>query len=154
MNYQSIKKIKKSMKKISFLIAMLAIMVCAEAQMYVLSNGNVGIGKSPASGRMLDVLGHVYGNGFLLTSDERLKAEITPITDEKNRLYLLQGKFYKKAELCVYNMQGIQVKCLLVSERGDVNVQIQTGQLAIGVYTYFLIGDGKTSDAKQMILTM
>jgi len=59
----------------------------------------------------------------------------------------------KKAELCVYNMQGAQVKCLLVTERGTVGIQIQAGQLAAGVYTYLLIGDGKTSDAKQMILT-
>ena len=58
-----------------------------------------------------------------------------------------------KAELCVYNMQGIQVKCLPVSERGMINVQIQAGQLAAGIYTYLLIGDGKNSDAKQMILT-
>jgi len=59
----------------------------------------------------------------------------------------------KKVELCVYNMQGAQVKCLTVSERGNVKVQIQAGQLSAGIYTYLLIGDGKTSDAKQMILT-
>jgi hypothetical protein len=59
----------------------------------------------------------------------------------------------RKVELCVYNMQGTQVKCLLISERGTINVQIQAGQLSAGVYTYLLIGDGKTSDAKQMILT-
>ena len=59
----------------------------------------------------------------------------------------------KKVELCIYNMQGIQVKCFTVSERENVTVQIQAGQLASGIYTYLLIGDGKTSDAKQMILT-
>jgi hypothetical protein len=59
----------------------------------------------------------------------------------------------QKAELCVYDMQGSLIKCLLVSERGMTAIQIQAGQLAAGVYTYLLIGDGKTSDAKQMILT-
>jgi hypothetical protein len=59
----------------------------------------------------------------------------------------------QKAELCVYNTQGAQVKCLTVLERGNVNVQIQAGQLSAGVYTYLLIGDGKASEAKQMILT-
>jgi len=59
----------------------------------------------------------------------------------------------QKAELCVYNMQGIQVKCITVSERGKVTVQIQANQLTAGIYTYLLIGDGKASDAKQMILT-
>ncbi|MDL2325763.1 tail fiber domain-containing protein [Bacteroidales bacterium OttesenSCG-928-A14] len=59
----------------------------------------------------------------------------------------------KKAELCVYDMQGNRLQCLLVSERGTTSVRIQGGQLAAGVYTYLLIGDGKTSEAKQMILT-
>ena len=59
----------------------------------------------------------------------------------------------KKVELCVYDMQGGLIKCLTISERGTTNVQIQAGQLAAGIYTYLLIGDGKTSDAKQMILT-
>ncbi|MDR0603207.1 MAG: T9SS type A sorting domain-containing protein, partial [Bacteroidales bacterium] len=59
----------------------------------------------------------------------------------------------QKAELCVYDMSGSLIKCLLVSERGMTTIQIRAGQLAAGVYTYLLIGDGKTSDAKQMILT-
>ena len=59
----------------------------------------------------------------------------------------------QKAELCVYDMQGSLLKCFLISERGATTVQIQAGQLAAGIYTYLLIGNGKTSDAKQMILT-
>lgn len=56
-------------------------------------------------------------------------------------------------ELCVYNMQGVQVKCIPITERGLVNLQIAAGQLSAGAYTYLLIGDGKSSDAKKMILT-
>ena len=59
----------------------------------------------------------------------------------------------QKVELCIYNMQGAQLKCLTVSDRGAVNVQIQAGELSSGVFTYLLIGDGRTSEAKQMILT-
>jgi len=59
----------------------------------------------------------------------------------------------QKAELCIYNMQGTQVKCVSVSERGNVNIQILAGQLTSGIYTYLLIGDKQTSDAKQMVLT-
>jgi len=59
----------------------------------------------------------------------------------------------QKAELCIYNIQGIQIKCLAVSERGMLLVHIQAGELAAGVYTYLLVGDKKNSDAKQMILT-
>ena len=46
-----------------------------------------------------------------------------------------------------------RLKCITVTERGMTTVQIHAGQLAAGVYTYLLIGDGKASDAKQMILT-
>jgi len=56
-------------------------------------------------------------------------------------------------QLCVYNMQGSQVKCLNIAERGEVEIMIEAGALSSGIYTYLLIGDGKTSEAKQMILT-
>ena len=59
----------------------------------------------------------------------------------------------RKAELCIYDMKGSRLKCLSITERGTTSIQIQAGQLASGVYTYLVIGDGKTSDAKQMILT-
>ncbi|MDR0207520.1 MAG: tail fiber domain-containing protein [Bacteroidales bacterium] len=62
-------------------------------------------------------------------------------------------KTIQKAELCIYNMQGTQVKCVSVSERGSVNIQILAGQLTSGIYTYLLIGDKQTGDAKQMVLT-
>ena len=59
----------------------------------------------------------------------------------------------KKVQLCIYDMSGTQIKCLTVSGRETTTIQVQAGQLAAGVYTYLLIGDGRTSEAKQMILT-
>jgi len=50
-------------------------------------------------------------------------------------------------------MQGVQVKCLDIAERGNVGIIIEAGKLSSGIYTYLLLGDGKTSEAKQMILT-
>jgi hypothetical protein len=73
--------------------------------------------------------------------------------NERTTIQCYTPQTIQKAELCIYNMQGVQIKCLTVSERGMVNVQIEAGQLSAGVYTYLLIGDRKTSDAKQMILT-
>ena len=67
------------------------------------------------------------------------------------RCYIPQN--IRNAQLCVYNMQGAQVQCLDVAERRTVYVIIEAGKLSSGIYTYLLIGDGKTSDAKQMILT-
>ena len=59
----------------------------------------------------------------------------------------------QKVQLCVYNMQGIQVQCLSVTERGNVELHIEAGALSSGVYSYVLIGDGAASETKQMILT-
>ena len=59
----------------------------------------------------------------------------------------------QKAQLCVYNMKGIRVQCLSITERGNVEISIEAGALSSGVYSYVLIGDGTASDTKQMILT-
>ena len=60
------------------------------------SNG-VGIGKAPThDGICLDVNGGIYANDILLTSDERLKNDIKPLTDKIESLYKLNGKSYKK----------------------------------------------------------
>ncbi len=62
----------------------------------VIMNGSVGIGKQPTAG-LLDVAGSIAVNGsVVITSDERLKSAIKPLSDEKEKLYLLQGKSYKK----------------------------------------------------------
>ena len=65
-------------------------------RLFIHNNGNIGIGKAPATNRKLDVAGNAYANDILLTSDERLKTDIKPLSNEKEKLYLLQGKSYKK----------------------------------------------------------
>ncbi|MDR1729864.1 MAG: tail fiber domain-containing protein [Prevotellaceae bacterium] len=65
---------------------------------FIVMNGNVGIGRdNPAY--LLDVNGTIRVGSTLYSSDERLKSDIKPLTDEKDKLYLLQGKSYKKAPL-------------------------------------------------------
>jgi len=59
----------------------------------------------------------------------------------------------QKAQLCVYNMKGVQVQCLTITERGTVEISIEAGALSSGIYSYVLIGDGAASETKQMILT-
>lgn len=56
-------------------------------------------------------------------------------------------------KLCIYNMQGVQVKCVNISERGNVSIVVQSNELGAGIYPYVLITDGAASDTKQMILT-
>jgi hypothetical protein len=60
----------------------------------VVIDGNVGIGRSPSY--KLDVDGVIRVEQQVISSDERLKTEIKSLSNEKDKLYLLQGKSYKK----------------------------------------------------------
>ncbi len=98
--------------------------------------------------------GHDYANAMELNDAKMIVYQNVPNPFNENttiQCYIPQN--IQKVQLCIYDMQGVQVKCLPVPERGTSNVQIEAGQLTAGIYTYILIGDGKTSEAKQMILT-
>lgn len=65
--------------------------------MFLTPAGAVGIGKAPTHTEIcLDVNGKVYASNVELTSDERLKTDIKPLTDKLDKLYQLNGKSYKK----------------------------------------------------------
>ena len=69
-----------------------------------------------------------------------------------------QIKYYipeniKVAQLCIYNLQGAQIKQILVVQRGEGSQWISGSELAAGMYLYALIVDGKEVDTKRMILT-
>lgn len=66
--------------------------------MFFTPSGAIGVGKVPShlSEICLDVKGKVYSNGIELSSDERLKTDIKPLTDKLTKLYQLNGKSYKK----------------------------------------------------------
>jgi len=59
-------------------------------------SGNIGIGKIPTPNAALDVAGDIYSSGLKLTSDERLKNDIEPLTNKFMFVYKLNGKSYKK----------------------------------------------------------
>jgi hypothetical protein len=70
--------------------------LCAP-RLILTDEGRVGIGRMPTSIAKLDVAGSIAIDGsIVLSSDARLKKDIRPLTDEKNKLYLLEGKSYKK----------------------------------------------------------
>jgi len=69
-----------------------------------------------------------------------------------------QIKFYvpenvKTSQLCIYNLQGTQVKQIVITERGESSQWISGSELRAGMYLYALIADGKEIDVKRMILT-
>jgi hypothetical protein len=59
----------------------------------------------------------------------------------------------KQASLILYNMEGKQLRNILVNERGNTAVKISGNDLSAGMYLYTLIVDGKVVDTKRLILT-
>lgn len=57
------------------------------------------------------------------------------------------------AFICVYDLQGSQVKRFDINERGNCSVIIDGSLLKPGMYIYTLIIDGSEIDSKKMILT-
>ncbi len=70
----------------------------ADYYIFLTPSGAVGIGQVPThqSETCLEVKGKVYSYGLELSSDEKLKTEIKPLTDKLDKLYQLNGKSYKK----------------------------------------------------------
>jgi hypothetical protein len=56
------------------------------------------------------------------------------------------------AKLCIYNLQGFQIKQITVTQRGDGSQIIYGSEFSPGIYLYTLIADGKEVDTKRMIL--
>ena len=60
----------------------------------------------------------------------------------------------KTALLCIYDLQGKQLKQIALAERGEEGAQTILGsEFAAGIYLYGLIADGKQIDLKRMVLT-
>ena len=57
------------------------------------------------------------------------------------------------AALYIYNLQGLQLKSISISERENTSVIINGSELSAGIYLYSLITDNTVVDTKQMILT-
>ena len=69
-----------------------------------------------------------------------------------------QIKYYlpntvSSASLCIYDLQGRQLKQLSISERGNGSKTISASEFSPGIYLYALIADGVEIDVKRMILT-
>lgn len=58
-----------------------------------------------------------------------------------------------QAYLYVYNMNGLQVKHIKITQKGQGCITIAGSELQPGMYLYALIADGKEIDTKRMILT-
>ncbi|MDR2474902.1 MAG: T9SS type A sorting domain-containing protein, partial [Bacteroidales bacterium] len=59
----------------------------------------------------------------------------------------------QKAFLCIYDLNGKQLKQYQLAERGEGRQQILGNEFAAGIYLYALIADGQEVEVKKMILT-
>ena len=91
-------------------------------------------GPSPVSGNIL------YQNSPNPFSD-----------DTKIEYYLAEGT--KNAMICIYDMEGTQLKCIPLHHKGNGNISINGNEFNAGMYMYALIADGNAIDTKRMILT-
>ena len=55
--------------------------------------------------------------------------------------------------ICIYDMQGTQIKRIDISERGHSHIIINGSELKAGMYLYSLFANGMEIDTKRMILT-
>lgn len=58
-----------------------------------------------------------------------------------------------EAFICIYDMQGKQLRRIAVTERGLTSVTIEGSSLQPGMYIYSLIADGSEIGSKRMIIT-
>ena len=69
-----------------------------------------------------------------------------------------QIKFYvpervNTALLCIYDLQGKQLKQTVITQRGNGVETVYASEFAAGIYLYALIAEGNQVDVKKMILT-
>ena len=66
--------------------------------------------------------------------------------------YTLNEKV-QKAMICIYDMNGAQLKCIPLELSLHGNITINGNEFKAGMYMYSLITDGQLIDTKRMILT-
>jgi hypothetical protein len=59
----------------------------------------------------------------------------------------------QNAVLTIYDLQGKQLKQIVIVQRGESTIEISGSEFPAGIYLYALIADGKEVDLKRMILT-
>jgi hypothetical protein len=57
------------------------------------------------------------------------------------------------AVICIYNLNGEQIRSIPVPDRGISSVSLNGSELKAGIYLYSLITDGVVVDTKRMVLT-
>lgn len=72
---------------------------------------------------------------------------------QSTRIKYYLPKDVNTALLCIYDMNGKQLRQITLNERGESSLTLHGSELAAGIYLYGLIADGQQVDVKRMVLT-
>ena len=75
-----------------------------------------------------------------------------PFKQETHIRYALTNNV-QNAQLCIYNLNGEQIACHHLSDRGQNDFTLRAGSLRPGIYLYSLIADGQVVDTHRMVVT-
>ena len=89
----------------------------------------------------------------LHTDESRLDQNApNPFTERTIIKYYVQ-KAFDRADIRIYNLNGVQLKSFNIAQAGDGSVTVSGQELQPGIYLYSLLVDGNEIDTKRMILT-
>jgi hypothetical protein len=112
---------------------------------------NTGIGSKLKSGTVSDYSTEIQDDN-LLTSNALYQNSPNPFSRSTTIEYLLNDNV-QEAMICIYDMNGTQLKCIPLHLSGFGNITINGSELKAGMYMYSLITDDKLIDTKRMVLT-
>lgn len=70
---------------------------------------------------------------------------------ERTRISYKIPESVKKAEVIFYTSKGVILKSVVITTRGEGEMNVFASDLSSGIYMYSLVADGKTIDSKQMV---
>jgi hypothetical protein len=69
------------------------------------------------------------------------------------QIKMILPKSAVQSDLKIYNLEGTQLKSIIIRERGQVSITLDAHELKPGIYLYALIIDNIVIDMKRMVLT-
>lgn len=98
--------------------------------------------------------GNLMSNsGNIICSEAQLFQNAPNPFNESSVIKYVTPSACQNATINIFNMQGVPIKNIQLSVKGNGEIIINSNELNAGMYIYVLIVDGKIIDSKNMILT-
>ena len=115
-------------------------------QLQELLSNDTGVYKEKISNRKSNI------ENVVSTENALFQNAPNPFSQKTTIGYNLNEKT-QDARICLYDMNGTQIRSIKVNSTGQGNIVIDAKQLKAGLYLYSLIVDGNLVDTKRMVLT-